>query len=94
MLYELGIALVIGVVLDRFGARRRPSGQVALLWFALYGTARSIIELFRGDTIRGTLLGPLSTSQSIGLVVAALCLGTMALRAWFSRDARPAENEA
>lgn len=94
-LYELGITLVIALVLDRFGAKRRAPGQIALLWFALYGIARSFIEVFRGDAIRGTLFGPLSTSQSIGLVVAAVCLSVLVLRARSHRDApRPADGAA
>ena len=75
-LYELLAAIGIGLVVDRFGRRRRPSGQAALLWFILYGIARSVIELYRGDAIRGTLVGPLSTSQTIGIlsVIAAALL--------------------
>lgn len=78
--YELLATLAIALVLDRFGARPRRPGDIALLWFALYGVARSIVEIFRGDAIRGTLIGPLSTSQSIGLIVALICVGIVVMR--------------
>ena len=38
------------------------------MYFAIYGTMRFILEFFRGDEIRGSLLG-LSTSQWISLFV-------------------------
>jgi prolipoprotein diacylglyceryl transferase len=46
---------------------RKFSGEVFVGWVMGYGILRSTIELFRGDADRGTV-GPLSTSQFIGLV--------------------------
>ena len=46
---------------------RRFSGEVFVGWVMGYGILRSIIEFYRGDSDRGTV-GPLSTSQFIGLV--------------------------
>lgn len=75
-LYELGIAILLAIALDRVGARRLPTGTVGLLWIASYGVARSVLELFRGDEIRGRLAIGLTTSQAIGVTatVAALAL--------------------
>ena len=80
VLYELVAVLLIALVLDRFGAVQREQGQITLLWVILYGIARMVVELFRGDQIRGTLFGPLSTSQSISLVLVLGAASWMYLR--------------
>ena len=77
---ELVAVLLIALVLDRFGAVQREQGQITLLWVILYGIARMVVELFRGDQIRGTLFGPLSTSQSISLVLVLGAASWMYLR--------------
>jgi phosphatidylglycerol:prolipoprotein diacylglycerol transferase len=46
---------------------RKFSGQVFLGWVFGYGILRSVIEIYRGDSDRGSV-GPLSTSQFIGIV--------------------------
>lgn len=47
--------------------RRRP-GQVALTLGAVYAIVRSVIECFRGDTVRGVWFdGAVSTSQLVSL---------------------------
>lgn len=71
-IYELLGALAIGAALDRYGQRSRPVGAVVLLYLALYGLLRFLLEFVRGDQGRGLLAG-LSTSQAIGLI--ALLLG-------------------
>jgi prolipoprotein diacylglyceryltransferase len=54
---------------------RKFSGEVFLGWVIGYGLLRSLIEVYRGDADRGWV-GPLSTSQFIGLlsVVAGVAL--------------------
>lgn len=62
---------------------QRFSGQVFLSYLILYGVARSILEIFRGDSIRGYVIpGILSTSQliSIFLVGAAVVYYVRKLR--------------
>ena len=50
--------------------RRRFDGQVALVYLMTYPIIRSIIEIYRGDTIRGFVIdGILSTSQFISVLV-------------------------
>ncbi|QDU84586.1 Prolipoprotein diacylglyceryl transferase [Planctomycetes bacterium Pla163] len=64
----------IGARLLRRGAR---PGTTALVLLILYGASRFVIELFRGDAVRGLWFGgSLSTSQlvSIPLVLVALFL--------------------
>ena len=49
---------------------KRFDGQVGLTYFMLYPIIRSLIEIFRGDTIRGFVIdGILSTSQFISILV-------------------------
>ncbi len=55
---------------------RRFSGQPFLGWVIGYGILRPIIEAFRDDDQRGSV-GPLSTSQFIGLVSVLLGIGLM-----------------
>jgi phosphatidylglycerol:prolipoprotein diacylglycerol transferase len=55
--------------------RRRYRGQVALQLLVLYSFTRSIIEAYRGDSLRGLWFdGALSTSQLISLVAGATAL--------------------
>lgn len=76
-LYELAGVLVIAVVLDRIASRPHRAGSVFLLWIAAYGVLRAALETFRGDTVRGAILGVLSTSQAIGLVSAAVAIALL-----------------
>jgi phosphatidylglycerol:prolipoprotein diacylglycerol transferase len=60
--------------------RRRFEGQVALVYFMTYPIIRSIIEIYRGDTIRGFVIDDvLSTSQFISILVFAAASGFL----WF-----------
>ncbi len=55
--------------------RKKFEGQIFLTYLILYAILRSILELFRGDTVRGFVIpGILSTSQTISLVVVIACL--------------------
>ncbi len=48
---------------------KRFDGQVGLTYFMLYPIIRSIIEIYRGDSIRGFIIeGVLSTSQFISIL--------------------------
>jgi phosphatidylglycerol:prolipoprotein diacylglycerol transferase len=55
---------------------RKFSGQVFLGWVFGYGVLRSIIEIYRGDSDRGAV-GPLSTSQFIGIVSVLAGIGLL-----------------
>jgi phosphatidylglycerol---prolipoprotein diacylglyceryl transferase len=74
---SLLIALIIYLVIRRGAMRGLPT----VLWFLLYPVSRIVIEIFRGDRIRGYIFesGPfhVSTSQFIGIVL--LCLAFAAL---------------
>lgn len=70
-LYELLVGFFLFGLLMLLRRYRRFSGQVFLGWVLGYGTLRPLIELLRDDDQRGTV-GPLSTSQFIGLTSVAL----------------------
>jgi phosphatidylglycerol:prolipoprotein diacylglycerol transferase len=60
---------------------KKFDGQVGLTYFMLYPIIRSIIEIYRGDTIRGFVIeGILSTSQFISVLVFAGALYVLILR--------------
>ncbi len=52
-LYESGAEALIALLLWRMFAKRRFDGQVFLSYLAMYGVARFVIEMFRGDPQRG-----------------------------------------
>jgi len=83
-LYEAAAELVVlGILLGL--ERRGPSfaGRTFWLYMLLYAVSRYGIEIFRGDP-RGTVLGVLSTSQFISLLLAPL---SVAMLVWLSRTA-------
>jgi len=55
---------------------RTFSGQVFLGWVLGYGILRPLIEIVRDDDQRGNI-GPLSTSQFIGIVSVVLALALL-----------------
>jgi phosphatidylglycerol:prolipoprotein diacylglycerol transferase len=69
-LYEsLACFLIFGFLLW-MAPRKRFHGQVLLAYVALYAVARFVIEFFRGDAVRGFVLGGrFSTSQLIALLM-------------------------
>jgi phosphatidylglycerol:prolipoprotein diacylglycerol transferase len=69
-IYESLATLAIFFVLIRMTPRKRFDGQITLAYIFLYAVARFIIESFRGDAVRGTVMGLFSTSQFIALLTA------------------------
>lgn len=69
-LYESASLFVLFVVLMVMFKRKRFDGQIALIYFMSYPVIRSVIEIYRGDSIRGFVIdGILSTSQFISILV-------------------------
>lgn len=69
-LYEAGALAILFVGLLWVFGRRKFDGQVVLTYFMAYPIIRSIIEVYRGDLIRGFVIdGWLSTSQFISILV-------------------------
>jgi len=85
-LYESLACLLIFGALLWLAPRKRFDGQVALAYVALYSAARFVIEFFRGDAARGSIMdGLVSTSQIVALV---LILGVAALWPWLLKKGR------
>lgn len=81
-LYEsVSLAILFGVLVW-LSKRRKFEGQVALTYFMAYPVLRSIVEIYRGDVIRGFVIdGWLSTSQFLSIFVFAIAAVAMFKRA-------------
>jgi phosphatidylglycerol:prolipoprotein diacylglycerol transferase len=75
-IYEFLAGLFLFGVVMFLRRVRRFSGMVFLGWVIGYGILRPIIEIYRDDPQRGTV-GPLSTSQFIGITSVLLGLGLL-----------------
>jgi phosphatidylglycerol:prolipoprotein diacylglycerol transferase len=83
-LYESVACLVIFGILVAMVPRKKFHGQIALAYVVLYAVARFVIEFYRGDVVRGSILdGALSTSQFIAIlmVLGAALIGPYAYKA-------------
>jgi phosphatidylglycerol---prolipoprotein diacylglyceryl transferase len=71
-------AFLIFLILQWAYRRRSFDGEVFWLYVLLYSITRGIIEIWRGDLVRGFVIpGVLSTSQFIGLLAAIASLGML-----------------
>jgi len=69
-IYESSALFVIFFLLLALFKRKKFDGQVALTYALVYPIVRSVIEMFRGDLVRGFVIeGLLSTSQFISLLL-------------------------
>ena len=85
-IYESLVGLFLFAMLMLIRKYRTFSGQVFLGWVLGYGILRPLIEIVRDDDQRGNV-GPLSTSQFIGIVSVVLGLGLfVALLRKYRRD--------
>jgi phosphatidylglycerol:prolipoprotein diacylglycerol transferase len=90
-IYESLACLAILGILLWMAPRKRFHGQLVVAYAVLYGVVRFVIEYFRGDAVRGTVLGGwLSTSQFIAV---AMVLGAVLLAPSVARK-HPVEPQA
>ena len=68
-LYESLACLGLFFFLVWLSRRQRFDGQIVLSYALGYAVLRFFIEFFRGDVDRGFVLGWLSTSQAIALLI-------------------------
>ncbi len=66
--------LAIFAILWSVRKKKRFDGQIFWLYVLVYGLARSIIEIYRGDFRGQHILGALSVSQAIGITAAAMAV--------------------
>jgi phosphatidylglycerol:prolipoprotein diacylglycerol transferase len=84
--YESLVGLSLFAILMWMRKHRQFSGQVFLGWVLGYGIMRPLIEIVRDDDQRGNV-GPLSTSQFIGIASVVLGIGLfVALVRKYRRD--------
>ena len=80
-LYEAGALFILFIGLLVVLKYKKFDGQVALTYLLSYPIIRSIIEIYRGDLIRGFVIEDiLSTSQFISILVFIAALATLVLR--------------
>ncbi len=77
-LYEAFSNFTIFAILWMLRIRKQFEGQVFWVYVMIYGSVRSILEIFRDD-FRGGFMGPLSPSQVIGIAM-AIAAGIMLVR--------------
>ena len=80
-LYESTANLLIFLGLLAIFRRNLKPGAVVLAYFMLYSLIRFILEYWRGDSIRGFVLGGLlSTSQLVSLMIFFFCAAIVCLQ--------------
>ena len=88
-LYDAGAELIILAVLLLTERKGRPfAGRTFWLYLLLYGISRFIIEFYRGDPNRGTVMAGLSTSQFVSLL---LVPGSLLMLAYLRRRGQAAK---
>jgi phosphatidylglycerol:prolipoprotein diacylglycerol transferase len=80
-LYESGSLFILFIGLLILHKKKSFDGQVFLTYMIIYPILRSILEIYRGDLIRGFVIeGILSTSQFISILMFLVALGFMIYR--------------
>ncbi len=74
-LYSIALLLSILIILLMFKRHKRFSGQLFLIYIALYAFGRGVIEIFRGDETRGYIIeNYLTHSQFISLFLVGMVI--------------------
>jgi len=83
-------ALIVSYVAWQVLKHRRYAGQVALWGLLVYAVLRSVVEMFRGDEVRGVWFGgAVSTSQLVSLAMGLVVIVLLVLNRG-RRDPAPA----
>ncbi len=74
-LYQALVNLITFIILYKVSRHKKFNGQMLLIYGLTYPLGRAIVEIFRGDSIRGFIIdGIISTSQGISIVIFIVCL--------------------
>ena len=85
-LYQVAWNLLTFIILYRTAFRKKFIGQELLLYGILYPIGRSVIEIFRGDEVRGYIIeGVITTSQGISIVIFTTCVTIYIVRYFRNR---------
>ena len=88
-MYDAGAELIIlGLLLFTERKGKPFAGRTFWLYLLLYGISRFIIEFYRGDPNRGTVMAGLSTSQFVSLL---LVPASLFMLAYLRRRGQPAK---
>lgn len=68
-LMESGAELAIFLFLVYLSRKKKFDGQILLMYLILYSIIRIILEFYRGDFVRGFIVGGMSTSQFVSFVL-------------------------
>ncbi len=80
-IYEAASLLALFLYLSWRRRRKKFDGELALTYVIAYSIIRSVIEIFRGDSIRGFVIdGWLSMSQFISALAIVAAIGAWILR--------------
>jgi phosphatidylglycerol:prolipoprotein diacylglycerol transferase len=79
-LYESAGLLLLFVLLLWVWRRKSFDGQVLFAYFLAYPVLRCVVEMFRGDAVRGFVVGPVSTSQFICGILFLVAVSALPLR--------------
>jgi phosphatidylglycerol---prolipoprotein diacylglyceryl transferase len=83
-LYESAYIFVVMILLVWIRGRKQFNGQLFLIYLFSYAAGRMVIELFRGDEVRGYVFGFISHSQLIALFIMAAV--AVVYRKWSSQN--------
>lgn len=73
--YQLLVNLITFIILYKASRHKKFEGQLMLIFGLTYPVGRSIVEMFRGDSIRGYIIdGYITTSQGISILIFVTCL--------------------
>jgi len=79
-LYEAAGLLLLAIAFAVVPARQIGHGRRLLLYGVLYGALRFVVELFRGDAVRGTYFdGAFSTGQLMAVALSILAVVGLAI---------------
>lgn len=79
-LMESGAELAIFLILVYFSRKKKFDGQILLMYLILYSIIRIILEFYRGDFVRGFIVGGWSTSQFVSFILIFLAIGCWIIR--------------
>lgn len=73
-LMEAGAEVAIFLMLVYYTRKKKFDGQILLMYLILYSIIRIVLEFYRGDFVRGFIVGGISTSQFVSFFIIAAAM--------------------